>query len=78
MHNYHAGIELKPTASSGTVIHWYGTYETSWLLGWVMPRYLQKFMQAMAEGLARHAEESEPARLLREKPSEENEGRTGH
>jgi hypothetical protein len=26
----------------------------------VMPRYLQKFMQGMAEGLARYAEESKP------------------
>ncbi|MFC5251651.1 MULTISPECIES: SRPBCC family protein [Streptomyces] len=61
LHNYHARIELKPTASSGTVIHWYGEYETSWLLGWVMPRYLQKFMQGMADGLARYAEEYKPA-----------------
>ncbi|MFB7335658.1 MULTISPECIES: SRPBCC family protein [Streptomyces] len=61
MHNYHARIELKPTAGSGTVIHWYGEYETSWLLRWVMPRYLQKFMQGMAEGLARYAEECRPA-----------------
>lgn len=62
MHNYHARIELQPTASSGTVIHWYGTYETSRLLGWVMPRFLQKFMQGMAEGLAHYAEECKPAR----------------
>ncbi|MGW2052020.1 SRPBCC family protein [Streptomyces sp. NPDC001858] len=61
MHNYHARIELKPAAGSGTVIHWYGEYETSWLLRWVMPRYLQKFMQGMAEGLARYAEKPEPA-----------------
>ncbi|MFJ9472230.1 SRPBCC family protein [Streptomyces caniferus] len=61
MHNYHARIELKATASSGTVIHWYGEYETSWLLGWFMPRYLQKFMQGMAEGLARYAEEGKTA-----------------
>ncbi|GGS54090.1 hypothetical protein [Streptomyces violaceus] len=56
-----ARIELKPTASSGTVIHWYGEYETSRLLRWVMPRYLQKFMQSMAEGLARYAEEHKSA-----------------
>ncbi|MFJ2774725.1 SRPBCC family protein [Streptomyces sp. NPDC087300] len=56
MHNYHARIELTPTASSGTVIHWHGTYETNWLLGWIMPRYLRKFMQGMADGLARYAE----------------------
>ncbi|MER0478247.1 SRPBCC family protein [Streptomyces sp. Edi2] len=61
MHNYHARIELKPTASSGTVIHWYGEYETNRLWGWVMPRYLQKFMQGMANGLARYAEERKPA-----------------
>lgn len=61
MHNYHARIELTPTAGSGTVIHWYGEYETSRLWGWVMPRYLQKFMQGMAEGLARYAEECKPA-----------------
>ncbi|MGW2509882.1 SRPBCC family protein [Streptomyces scopuliridis] len=61
MHNYHARIELKPTANSGTVIHWYGEYETSWLLRWVMPRYLQKFMQGKTEGLARYAEECKPA-----------------
>ncbi|MFB6982313.1 SRPBCC family protein [Streptomyces scopuliridis] len=61
IHNYHARIELKPTASSGTVIHWYGKYETSWLLRWIMPRYLQKFMQGMVEGLARYAEECMPA-----------------
>jgi uncharacterized protein YndB with AHSA1/START domain len=58
VHDYHARIELTPTADSGTVIHWYGEYETSRLLGWVMPRYLQKFMRGMAEGLARHAEET--------------------
>ncbi|MGW7079984.1 SRPBCC family protein [Streptomyces sp. NPDC054866] len=57
MRNYRARIELQPTASSGTVIHWSGEYETSGLLRWVMPRYLQKFMQGMAEGLARYAEE---------------------
>ncbi|WP_424863850.1 SRPBCC family protein [Streptomyces sp. MMS24-I29] len=61
MYNHHARIELKPTANSGTVIHWYGEYETSWLLGWVMPRYLQKFMQGTAEGLACYAEECQPA-----------------
>ncbi|MFG2533110.1 SRPBCC family protein [Streptomyces sp. NPDC048516] len=61
MHNYHARIELKPTACSGTVIHWYGEYETSRLLGWFMPRYLQKFMQGMADGLARYAEGCRPA-----------------
>lgn len=61
MHNYRARIELQPTAS-GTVIHWYGEYETSGLLRWVMPRYLQKFMQGMAEGLARYAEESQQPR----------------
>ncbi|MFF6982039.1 SRPBCC family protein [Streptomyces sp. NPDC008343] len=60
MRNYHAHIELTPTATAGTVIHWYGTYETSRLLGWVMPRYLQNFMQGMAEGLARYAQESKP------------------
>ncbi|MEV7000910.1 SRPBCC family protein [Streptomyces sp. NPDC093982] len=60
MRNYHARIELIPTATSGTVIHWYGTYETSRLWALVMPRYLQKFMQGMAEGLARYAEESKP------------------
>lgn len=37
MHNYHARIELTPTAVSGTVIHWHGTYGTSWLMGWYMP-----------------------------------------
>ncbi|MGA5358176.1 SRPBCC family protein [Streptomyces purpurascens] len=60
MHNHHARIELKPTASSGTVIHWHGEYETSRLLRWVMPRYLQKFMQGMTEGLARYAEQCKP------------------
>lgn len=60
MHNYYARIELKPTASSGTVIHWYGEYGTSRPLRWVMPRYLRKFMQGMAEGLARYAEERRP------------------
>ncbi|TBO57357.1 SRPBCC family protein [Streptomyces kasugaensis] len=59
MHNYHARIELTPTEDSGTVIHWYGEYETSWLLRWVMPRFLRKFMRGTAEGLARYAEEPE-------------------
>lgn len=58
MRNYRARIELTPAAGgSGTAIHWYGEYETSRLLGWFMPRYLQKFMRGMAEGLARYAEE---------------------
>lgn len=57
LHDYRARIELRPTADAGTVIHWHGVYETRGLLRWVMPRYLQKFMQGMAEGLARHAEE---------------------
>ncbi|MEV2253863.1 SRPBCC family protein [Streptomyces sp. NPDC050147] len=56
MRNYRARIELRPTTNSGTVIHWHGEYETSVLLRWVMPRYLQNFMQGMAEGLARYAE----------------------
>ncbi|WP_177214305.1 hypothetical protein [Streptomyces qinglanensis] len=43
-----------------TVIHWYGEHETSWLLRRVLPRYLQKFMQGIAEGLARYAEERKP------------------
>ncbi|MFD7339156.1 SRPBCC family protein [Streptomyces violascens] len=62
MRNYHARIELEPTADSGTVIHWYGEYETSWALRWILPSYLQKFMQGMAEGLARFAEEGRPTR----------------
>ncbi|MFE3183329.1 SRPBCC family protein [Streptomyces violascens] len=62
MRNYHARIELEPTSDSGTVIHWYGAYETSWALRWILPRYLQKFMQGMAEGLARFAEEGKPTR----------------
>jgi uncharacterized protein YndB with AHSA1/START domain len=58
LRDYHARIELGPAAGdSGTVIHWYGEYRTSRLLGWFMPRYLQRFMQGMAEGLARYAEE---------------------
>ncbi|MEV5281852.1 SRPBCC family protein [Streptomyces sp. NPDC052811] len=60
MRNYHARIELEPTPGSGTVIRWYGEYETSLLLRWIMPRYLQKFMRGMAEGLARYAEEHTP------------------
>ncbi|WAZ26335.1 SRPBCC family protein [Streptomyces cinnabarinus] len=60
LHDYHARIELRPTSNSGTVISWSGEYRTSWLLRWVMPRYLQKFMQGMAEGLARYAEEGRP------------------
>ncbi|MFD9863269.1 SRPBCC family protein [Streptomyces alboflavus] len=60
IHNLSARIELEPTASSGTVIHWHGTYETNWLMGLIMPRYLQKFMQGMADGLARHAERQKP------------------
>ncbi|MFF5482073.1 SRPBCC family protein [Streptomyces sp. NPDC012935] len=59
LHNYRARIELEPTSSDGTIIHWYGEYETNRLLRWVMPRYLQKFMQDMAAGLARYAEECE-------------------
>ncbi len=60
LRDYRARIELTPAAGgSGTVVHWYGEYATSRLLGWVMPRYLQKFMQQMAEGLARYAEEAE-------------------
>ncbi|GHC86923.1 SRPBCC family protein [Streptomyces flavofungini] len=62
IHHLHARIELEPTASAGTVIHWHGTYETSWLMGLIMPRYLQKFMRGMADGLARYAEERESAR----------------
>ncbi|MGX1032825.1 SRPBCC family protein [Streptomyces ambofaciens] len=58
LRDYHARIELSPAADdSGTVIHWYGEYGTSRLLGWFMPRCLRKFMQGMAEGLARYAEE---------------------
>ncbi|MFD6431223.1 SRPBCC family protein [Streptomyces venezuelae] len=62
MHNYRARIELKPTAGSGTVIHWHGEYETNGLKRLFLPRYLQKFMQGMAEGLARYAETGKPAR----------------
>ncbi len=62
LHNYHARIELEPAPGSGTVIHWSGEYETTWWLRWIMPRYLQNFMQGMAEGLARYAEDHRPAR----------------
>ncbi|GGT85855.1 hypothetical protein GCM10010289_01940 [Streptomyces violascens] len=62
LRNYHARIELEPTSDSGTVIHWYGEYETGWALRWILPHYLQKFMQGMAEGLARFAEEGKPTR----------------
>ncbi|WP_067474157.1 SRPBCC family protein [Actinomadura hibisca] len=59
MSNYRARIELDPIPGVGTLIHWHGQYETSWLLRWFMPRYIRKFMQGMAEGLARYAEECE-------------------
>lgn len=62
IHNLYARIELEPTAASGTLIHWHGQYETNWLMGWIMPRYLQKFMQGMADGLAHYAEEHKPLR----------------
>lgn len=61
LRNYRARIELTPSASSGTVIRWQGEYERNWLLRWVMPRYVRNFMQGMAEGLARYAEERKPA-----------------
>ncbi|MFF0739238.1 SRPBCC family protein [Streptomyces sp. NPDC004111] len=57
MRDYRARIELRPATGGGTVVHWHGSYEMGRLMGWFMPRYLQKFMQGMAEGLARHAEE---------------------
>ncbi|MFJ4682976.1 SRPBCC family protein [Streptomyces sp. NPDC088789] len=63
LRDYRARIELEPAPTGpGTVIHWHGTYRTGPLLRWFMPRHLQKFMQGMAEGLARHAEACEPDR----------------
>ena len=56
MRDYRARVELTPTPDGGTSIHWHGEYETNRLMGLFMPRYLQKFMRGMAEGLARHAE----------------------
>lgn len=61
MRDYRARIELTPTPDGGTSIHWHGRYRTGLLMGWVMPRYLRKFMRGMAEGLARHAEEHHAA-----------------
>jgi uncharacterized protein YndB with AHSA1/START domain len=53
--NYRAVIDLAPTSDGGTTIHWHGTYNAKWGLGWLMKRLLHRVMQQMADGLASHA-----------------------
>ncbi|MFF4625506.1 SRPBCC family protein [Nonomuraea jabiensis] len=52
---YRAVIDLTPTSDGGTAIHWHGTYNARWGLGWLMKRVMQRVMQQMADGLAAHA-----------------------
>ena len=52
MHDYRATIEIEPTSAGGTAIHWHGTYRTRRGTGWFWQRYMQNFMQKMADGLA--------------------------
>ena len=55
MRNYHAAVELTPTSAGGTFIRWHGAYSARWGIGWLMQRYMRRFMQRMVDGLASHA-----------------------
>ena len=53
--DYRAVLALTPTSDGGTTIHWHGTYNARWGLGWLMKRVMRRVMQQMADGLASHA-----------------------
>ena len=59
LRDYHATIDLTPTHDGGTDVHWSGSFRTS-IPGftWLMQLYLNRLMQSIVEGLARHAEGS--------------------
>ena len=52
--NYQAVIDLSVVNGAGTLIHWYGSYETRWGTRWFWRCFVQRFMQSMADGLASH------------------------
>jgi uncharacterized protein YndB with AHSA1/START domain len=55
LRNYHAVIELGPSAGGGTTITWRGTWRARPGVGWLMPFVLPGIMQHMADDLATHA-----------------------
>ncbi|MYS78807.1 SRPBCC family protein [Embleya scabrispora] len=55
IHDYRAIVDLTPAPDGGTVIHWHGTYNARWGMGWLMDRTMRDVMRRMADGLASHA-----------------------
>lgn len=55
IHDYRAVVDLAPTPTGGTLIHWHGTYATKWGTGWLLRGVMQRVMQRMADGLAAYA-----------------------
>lgn len=59
--DYRAVIELEPTADGGTTINWHGTWRMRPGIGWILPLFLPRVMQRMADDLANYAAESTKA-----------------
>jgi hypothetical protein len=55
LRDYQAAIELAELPGGGTRIRWHGTFTARWGTRWFHQRYLRRFMQTMATGLAEHA-----------------------
>ena len=55
LRDYHAVIELEPTAAGGTTISWRGTWRARPGIGWLMPLVLPGVMQRGADDLATYA-----------------------
>ncbi|OXM66383.1 MULTISPECIES: SRPBCC family protein [Amycolatopsis] len=53
--DYRAAIELQELPGGGTRIRWHGTFSARFGMRWFLQRYLRRFMQDMATGLAEHA-----------------------
>lgn len=53
--DYRAVVDLSPRSDGGTTIHWHGTYDARWRLGWLMKGVMRRVMQQEADGLASHA-----------------------
>lgn len=54
--DYRGEVQLSPTDSGGTAIHWRVSYSPKLLgTGWVLHKMLDRFLAETVRGLARHA-----------------------
>jgi hypothetical protein len=60
LRDYQASIELEPSRTGGTAVHWRRRYRTRSGMGLLMRWYLPRFMQKMASGLAAYAHQQSP------------------